>query len=698
MFGKIKTRAWSVILTLSMVLAMLPMLTLINSRAIGSSISIDCIKTVTGTDVPVETFTFTLTQVADEHGAAVSAPDINPNPMEETVIADNGAGEYPFSFAIEGLTEGTYFFKVSEEKGAVSGWDYDDNSYIVMVLIDDSDNADIYYPHSSAKTGAVAATVSSGTRPAPSGTLTYITDTLYDFTDAASVIFKAFCADKGLSQPGGHGQHGDYNNYVEFGDATFSHSSLAYALYRQLTTEAGVAGPGYNDFVKVFGLTETAPYNGLTWGALTNACMYLARYLVWYFELRDLYPGYDWDPHDLSKWPDFIDVTPYPHPYNDPTPSLQIGSRNNISGFFNGGSEIPLYLGSTGLDLFANAVDLIDSMMDCYSGASDGKAISSLKLQFDPDVAYSGRLSFVYDGYDPPAHPLTLGWDVTSALGMSMDVTIKTVPDGDVVYQGGASGTATVNSRDALDIEYNGAGSVVFTVEDDVYYLMNGSVEGKYYRAENPNEAWTLYDQRMLIGYAQFANLQSELKIGVGDHVGFTNSFAIIPDDTRPPNPIVYPDPSPRPSPSPDPDPDPDIGDDNDDDDDDDDDFDPDVLSDYVSDTEPDPTSPPVTLRNVTDAPGGKDPGTPPNPNENGREIVPDGDGWLELDEDGVPLGRWGWDIEAEEWIFDAFPPLADLPQTDNIEFLGLCFFVIGSMLIGIGIVLTSVRKDRRGR
>lgn len=63
--------------------------------------------------------------------------------------------------------------------------------------------------------------------------------------------------------------------------------------------------------------------------------------------------------------------------------------------------------------------------------------------------------------------------------------------------------------------------------------------------------------------------------------------------------------------------------------------------------------------------PGGSDPNQPPNPSVEGHELVLDGDGWLEFDDMGVPLGRWGWDDDLEEWIFDMFPPLGDFPPSD---------------------------------
>ena len=68
-----------------------------------------------------------------------------------------------------------------------------------------------------------------------------------------------------------------------------------------------------------------------------------------------------------------------------------------------------------------------------------------------------------------------------------------------------------------------------------------------------------------------------------------------------------------------------------------------------------------------------------PPTNEN---IVPDGDGWLQIDPDGVPQGRWELDDE-DEWIFEPLPPplASSLPQT------GLTRWPV-PVLLGLGIFL----------
>ena len=68
--------------------------------------------------------------------------------------------------------------------------------------------------------------------------------------------------------------------------------------------------------------------------------------------------------------------------------------------------------------------------------------------------------------------------------------------------------------------------------------------------------------------------------------------------------------------------------------------------------------------------PGGNDSTVHPNPNVQSSRMVPDGGGFLEIGEDGVPLGRWDWDDEQQMWIFDEDVPLIDwtIPQTGLMD------------------------------
>jgi LPXTG-motif cell wall-anchored protein len=64
---------------------------------------------------------------------------------------------------------------------------------------------------------------------------------------------------------------------------------------------------------------------------------------------------------------------------------------------------------------------------------------------------------------------------------------------------------------------------------------------------------------------------------------------------------------------------------------------------------------------------------------------------WIELDEDGIPLGIWKWDPEEEEWIFDDEIPLGNMPKTDGSQ---LPAFML--IILGLGMILAGFFLKRR--
>ena len=96
--------------------------------------------------------------------------------------------------------------------------------------------------------------------------------------------------------------------------------------------------------------------------------------------------------------------------------------------------------------------------------------------------------------------------------------------------------------------------------------------------------------------------------------------------------------------------------------------------------------------------PGGTDPGVPPNPSVPNHELVPDGDGFIEFDEDGVPLGRWEWSDDEGMWVLDEFPPLAGLPQTGKPDVSTIMLLAAMSLLITSSVLQLSGKRRRGGR
>jgi uncharacterized repeat protein (TIGR02543 family) len=94
------------------------------------------------------------------------------------------------------------------------------------------------------------------------------------------------------------------------------------------------------------------------------------------------------------------------------------------------------------------------------------------------------------------------------------------------------------------------------------------------------------------------------------------------------------------------------------------------------------------------DAPGGADPDKAPRPNLPGSTIKSGDNGaWIEVGEEGAPLGEWQWDEEAQMWIFDEYPPLDGVPQTSSAELSLSSLYLLAFSLLGMGMILRFVIK-----
>jgi LPXTG-motif cell wall-anchored protein len=67
------------------------------------------------------------------------------------------------------------------------------------------------------------------------------------------------------------------------------------------------------------------------------------------------------------------------------------------------------------------------------------------------------------------------------------------------------------------------------------------------------------------------------------------------------------------------------------------------------------------------------------------------------FDEDGTPLGEWRYDEPTDQWIFDEYPPLAELPQTGQLNWPVPVLAGFGALLFFVGWALNR-KRARDGR
>ncbi|MDR1117451.1 MAG: DUF5979 domain-containing protein [Oscillospiraceae bacterium] len=75
----------------------------------------------------------------------------------------------------------------------------------------------------------------------------------------------------------------------------------------------------------------------------------------------------------------------------------------------------------------------------------------------------------------------------------------------------------------------------------------------------------------------------------------------------------------------------------------------------------------------------------PEIPRQPGTELVPKDDGYEVIDEDGTPLGKWTYDEEEEEWVYEEYPPLGNLPVTGGAEMNFM--LLVGGALTGVTVL-----------
>jgi hypothetical protein len=84
---------------------------------------------------------------------------------------------------------------------------------------------------------------------------------------------------------------------------------------------------------------------------------------------------------------------------------------------------------------------------------------------------------------------------------------------------------------------------------------------------------------------------------------------------------------------------------------------------------------------------------------ESGEDVEDEADITVTVDDDFIPLGQWIYDPELDQWIFEEFPPLAELPQTGQLRWPVPALTALGALLFIIGLALNRrrTREERDG-
>ena len=98
--------------------------------------------------------------------------------------------------------------------------------------------------------------------------------------------------------------------------------------------------------------------------------------------------------------------------------------------------------------------------------------------------------------------------------------------------------------------------------------------------------------------------------------------------------------------------------------------------------------------------PGGREREVPPAPTILGNELVPlDDGGWIEFDEDGVPLGEWHWDDPLEMWVFEEYPPpLSDMPATSGEQISSPFLFLVFCTSLAVIVAVKSYTDQHKSK
>jgi len=416
-----------------------------------------------GDSAPDKTFTFTLTQVENAAGDPLrGTPVITPNPM--TVTAETtGQGQYDFSFTLDNLPDGTWYFRIAEVNDHVPEWIYDESSYIVTVVVRNGIGSVI---------GGDSVSYSF-----PATTAPYPIDPNTVYSNLAPMSENFFAVRPNPGQPGQHSMyiacaeydvpaHMNYGGYYDFvvlnSGLDNTKAALANALHHP---DYGSAVPDAI-FFDMFGIvpgTRAADLRRRTIQAAT-----------WLFEIerKGQHPGIVLN--NPATWPTGPDSI-----------------TERIAETF-----APYYGSTPIMDSLIKIINGINAMMARYPATPAGEGVTSLSMSVNPAT---GVLTVQHNGYVPPHPRLSLSW--------SGDTAGLTVTKNGAAMNSGDAFTLS----DEIIVAYTGTGDVAFLLKDTLQYLAGGSVRGSFLQLDGrPAE------QKFLSGYAKFVTLECEMSLGQG--------------------------------------------------------------------------------------------------------------------------------------------------------------------------------------
>jgi uncharacterized repeat protein (TIGR02543 family) len=104
----------------------------------------------------------------------------------------------------------------------------------------------------------------------------------------------------------------------------------------------------------------------------------------------------------------------------------------------------------------------------------------------------------------------------------------------------------------------------------------------------------------------------------------------------------------------------------------------------------PTPTSTPAETPTAPVSPTATPVIPTPSPSAPGAELTPGGNGYVEIGDDGTPLGEWHWD--DGEWIYEPYPPLANAPRTGDAGII----LPVAALIAAIAAIITFIVTRRR--